>query len=96
MASGADPWQKLKEYGERVAKYIPAEVLAFYTGATQLILAKEGDAHKLLRLWLFGIIGLIAWFGTPALLGTYSKEVAIRVEGDQIRGFIVTHPIFEV
>ena len=87
MASGEDPWQKLKEYGERLAKYIPAEVLAFYTGAAQLILTKEGDALKPLRLRLFAIVGLISWLGTPALLGVYSKDPQTR-RPNQIIGFV--------
>jgi hypothetical protein len=87
MASGEDSWQKLKEYGERLAKYIPAEVLVFYTSAAQLILTKDGDAHKPLRLWLFAIVGLISWFGTPRLLGAYSKDPQ-TTRPNQIIGFV--------
>lgn len=87
MASGGDPWQSLKEYGERLAKYIPAEVLAFYTSAAQLIMAKDGDAHKTFRLWSFAILGLIAWFGTPTLLGIYSNDPKTK-RANRIVGFI--------
>lgn len=87
MAGGEDPRQKLKDYGERLAKYIPAEVLTFYIGATQLILSKEGDAHKAFRLRLFAIVGLVAWFATPIFLGLYSKEPQTK-RPNQIIGFI--------
>src|SRR5258708_3696745 len=87
LASGGDPWQGIKEYGERVAKYIPAEVVAFYTTATDLILTKEGDTHKALRLLCFAIVGIIAWIGTPAYLSIYSKDPKTRTP-NQIIGFI--------
>jgi hypothetical protein len=75
FAAGEGGWQeKLKEYGERVAKYVPAEVLAFYSGAVQLILTKEGDTHSLFRLRAFAIVGVIAWIGTPFYLGMFTKN----------------------
>ncbi|NTU97539.1 MAG: hypothetical protein HGA62_06980 [Chlorobiaceae bacterium] len=66
--------EKLKEYGERVAKYVPAEVLAFYTAAVQLIMTKEGDENTLFRLWAFAVIGVIAWAGTPLYLSMFSSN----------------------
>jgi hypothetical protein len=66
--------QKIKDYGERVAKFVPVEVLAFYTGAVQLVLTKEGSDHATFRLWTFGIVGMIAWIGTPLYLGMFSKN----------------------
>lgn len=87
MSSGGDPWQKVKDYGERVAKYIPAEVIAFYTAATQLILMASANEEKPLRLWLFGIFGLIAWIGTPLLLGRYSNDPRTRIP-NQVVGFL--------
>ena len=75
FAAGEGGWQeKIKEYGERVAKYVPAEVLAFYSAAVQLILTKEGDDHAMFRLWAFVIVGLIAWIGTPLYLGMFTKN----------------------
>jgi len=77
--SGSDWQQQLQDYGERVAKYVPVEVLAFYSVAVQLILTKEGDNHLLFRLWAFAIIGLIAWIGTPLYLSMYSKNPKERL-----------------
>lgn len=75
FAAGEGGWQeKIKEYGERVAKYVPVEVLAFYTGAAQLILTKEGLDHAVFRLWAFAIVGLIAWIGTPFYLGMFTND----------------------
>ena len=34
---------KLNEWGERVAKYIPAEILTFYTAAISLIAARVAN-----------------------------------------------------
>jgi hypothetical protein len=88
FASSDESWQeKLKAYGERVAKYVPAEVIAFYTGATQLILTKEGTDHFKFRLWAFGVVGLLAWIGTPLLLGLYSNDPTTK-RANQIIGFI--------
>jgi hypothetical protein len=88
LAGGADTWrEKLKEYGERVAKYVPAEVVAFYTGATQLILTKAGSSNQTFRLWAFGIIGLIAWIGTPLYLGFFSDDPKTRYP-NQVIGLI--------
>jgi hypothetical protein len=73
--SGEGGWQeRIKEYGERVAKYVPAEVLAFYSGAVQLILTKEGADQAGFRLWAFAIVGLVAWIGTPFYLGMFTKN----------------------
>lgn len=66
--------EKIKEYGERVAKYVPVEVIAFYTAAVQLILTKEGDDHAMFRLWAFVIVGLIAWIGIPFYLSMFTKN----------------------
>ena len=79
--------EKLKDYGERVAKYVPAEVIAFYTACVQLIASREGAAAHGWRLTLFGIFTLIAWLATPFILGRYSAERATRVP-NQIIGFI--------
>ncbi len=79
FAGGESSWQdKIKEYGERVAKYVPAEVLAFYSAAMQLILTKEGEEHMMFRLWAFAIFGLIAWIGTPLYLGKFTNNIKER------------------
>lgn len=79
FAAGGENWQdRVKEYGERVAKYVPAEVLAFYSGAVQLILTKEGEQHQLFRLWAFAIVGIVAWIGTPLYLGTFTDNLKER------------------
>lgn len=79
FVAGDGGWQEnIKEYGERVAKYVPAEVLAFYSGAVQLILTKEGDDHAMFRLWAFVIVTLIAWIGTPFYLGMFTKDPKVR------------------
>lgn len=75
FAAGEVSWQeKIKEYGERVAKFVPAEVLAFYMAAVQLILTKEGDDNALFRIWAFAIVGVIAWFGTPFYLSMFTND----------------------
>lgn len=79
--------EKIKEYGERVAKYVPAEVLAFYSAAVQLILTKEGDNHAMFRLWAFVIVGLVAWIGTPFYLGIFAKNPKER-HGNQFMASI--------
>ena len=87
MTSGEGDLQMLKEYGERVAKYIPVEVITLYTSASQFILAKDGDDHRQIRIRLFAIIGLLAWFGTPVLLGTYSNDPRTK-RPNQVIGFV--------
>ena len=80
FAGGEDGWrQKVKDYGERVAKYVPAEVLAFYTAAIQLIGVREGPEHAGFRLWAFAIVGLIAWIGTPFYLALFTKNPKQRL-----------------
>ena len=75
FAGGEGGWQeRVKEYGERVAKYVPAEVLAFHTVAVQLILTKEGPNHHVFRLWAFAVFGLVAWIGTPLYLGMFTRN----------------------
>lgn len=76
FASGEETgWQaQLKEYGERVAKYVPAEVLAFYLSAVQLIMTKQGAEHATFRTALFGVVGVIALVGTPLYLGLFAKS----------------------
>jgi hypothetical protein len=79
LAAGAGGVQEsIKEYGERVAKYVPAEVLAFYSSAVQLILTKEGSDHAEFRLWTFAIVGIIAWIGTPLYLGMFTNDAKER------------------
>lgn len=73
QSGGGGVQAKVKEYGERVAKYVPAEVLAFYSAAVQLILTQEGDKHATFRLWAYAIVALVAWIGTPFYLGMFSK-----------------------
>src|SRR5438094_296445 len=76
----------LNEWGERVAKYIPAEILTFYTAAVSLIAAyPSAQASK--RLWLFGIAGLFFWVLTPLWLGRFSKDKSVKIT-NQIVGFI--------
>jgi hypothetical protein len=88
FAAGGSSWQeKIKEYGERVAKYVPAEVLAFYSAAVQLILTKEGDVNAMFRLWSFIIVGLIAWIGTPLYLGMFTKNLKERRANQIVASF---------
>jgi len=78
FAGGKSGVDKIKDYGERVAKYVPAEVLAFYSAAVQLILTKEGPAHATFRLWAFAIVGLVAWIGTPFYLGIFTRNRRVK------------------
>jgi hypothetical protein len=79
--------EKIKDYGERVAKYVPAEVLAFYTAAAQVILTKEGSDNAMFRLWSFAIVGIIAWVGTWFWLGLFSED-QLEKRTNQIMGVI--------
>jgi hypothetical protein len=79
--------QRVKDYGERVAKFVPAEVLAFYSCSVQLIMTKTGPANGEFRLWAFSIVGVIGWVATPIWLGTFSSDPATR-RPNQIMGFI--------
>jgi hypothetical protein len=84
---GGDVKQKIKDYGERVAKYVPAEVLAFYTGIVQLILTKDGDIHATFRIWTFAVFGLFSWVFTPIWLGRFTKDQRVK-RYNQILGTI--------
>ncbi len=77
----------LNEWGERVAKYVPAEILAFYTAAVSLIGAYDPTAQRSKRLWLYGIVGFIFWLLTPFWLGRFSKDKSVRIT-NQIIGFL--------
>lgn len=77
----------LKEYGERVAKYVPAEVLAFYTGVVQVILTKEGEAGAGFRLAAFAVFFLVAWVATPLWLGRFAQHPASK-RPNQVMGFL--------
>ena len=79
--------QRVKDYGERVAKFVPAEVLAFYSCSVQLIMTKTGPANGDFRLWAFSIVGVIGWVVTPIWLGTFSTDPATR-RPNQIMGFV--------
>ncbi len=77
----------LNEWGERVAKYIPAEILTFYTAAVSLIAAYDLTAQATKRLWLFAVAGLVFWLLTPFWLGRFSKDKSVKIT-NQIVGFI--------
>jgi hypothetical protein len=85
--SGRKTESAVKEWGERVAKYIPAEILTFYTAAVSLIGAYDPIAQGGKRLWLFGIVGFIFWLLTPFWLGRFSKDKSVRIT-NQIIGFL--------
>jgi hypothetical protein len=89
FAAGEDKGlqERIKEYGERVAKFIPAEVLAFYASAVQLILTKDGDQFSTFRLVAFALVGVVAWVGTPFYLGMFSDNPKER-RPNQIMGFV--------
>ena len=57
FVSGEKRDAPLKEYAERIAKYVPAEVLAVYASAVQLISTK--DAGTPARLWLFAAVAAL-------------------------------------
>jgi hypothetical protein len=79
-----EPRGTLKEYGERVAKFVPAEVLAFYTGAVQLILTHQSATFRLVA---FAIVGLIALIATPIWLGRFAEHPASK-RPNQVMGSI--------
>jgi len=85
--SAPAPRDTIKEYGERVAKYVPSEILAFYAAAVSLIASLDIRTNQLKRLWLFGLMALFFWIVTPLWLARFSKEAAIR-KTNQLVGFI--------
>jgi len=85
--SGRKTESALNEWGERVAKYIPAEILTFYTAAVSLIGAYDPTAQGSKWLWLFGIAGFVFWLLTPFWLGRFSKDKSVRIT-NQIIGFV--------
>jgi hypothetical protein len=76
----------INEYAERVAKFVPVEVLAFYVAALNVISTTPQD-NKQKRLWLFGFVGLFFWIATPLWLGRFSKVTNVKVI-NQIMGII--------
>ncbi|MCW0216957.1 MAG: hypothetical protein OJI67_01430 [Prosthecobacter sp.] len=75
--TGSAARETWREQGERVAKYIPADVLALYTAAINLISTQEGPDHLHLRLWLGGIVFLTCLICTPIWIGGYTKNVKV-------------------
>ncbi len=75
LVNAADPHAAIKEYGERVAKYVPGEVLAVYASAVQLISTK--DAGTPVRLWLFAAVAALCAIITPMYLGRFSMPETI-------------------
>lgn len=60
--AGADSKaNELKEYAERVAKYVPAEILAAFTTLNGVFASTEGD------LWYWGLLcsTILLWILTP-------------------------------
>lgn len=78
VAAGTAPDDTLRDYGERVAKYVPAEVLAFYTAAVQFILMKDGPEHATFRLWAFATFGILSWIAVPVWLGRFSADPRVK------------------
>lgn len=76
--------EQIKQQGERAAKYVPAEVLAFYMGAIQLI---QLHANPTFRTWTFALAGIFAWVFTPIWLGRFAEHPASR-RPNQVMGFI--------
>jgi hypothetical protein len=70
-----------------VAKFVPAEVLAFYSCSVQLIMTKTGPTNGEFRLWAFSVVAAIGWVVTPIWLGTFSTDPATR-RPNQIMGFV--------
>lgn len=83
---GGKARKKINEYGERVAKYVPAEILAGYTSAVSLISTADPQTAATKRLWLFGISWALLWAFTPAWLGQFTNDVNIK-RTNQIMGF---------
>ena len=65
---------------------MPAEVLAFYSTAVQLILTKSGPDHSTFRLRAFAIVALAGWIATPLWLGQFSDKPATK-RPNQVMGF---------
>jgi len=78
-----EPRNLLKEYGERVAKYVPAEVLAFYIGAVQLIQTHQSSTF---RIWAFGAFALAALIATPVWLGMFAENPRSKLPNQLIGG----------
>ena len=75
----------LSDYAERVAKYVPAEVLAFYGAAVNLI-ATVPESARTKRLWFYGIVLLVFWIGTPFWLAQFQGTQSVK-RTNQVVGF---------
>jgi hypothetical protein len=78
MAGGGDAQKTINEIGERIAKYVPAEILALYTSAVSLIATANAKDAATKRLWLFGLAGLFFLIVTPLWLGRFSDNANIK------------------
>jgi len=85
--SSGNAQSAVNEWGERVAKYIPAEILTFYTAAVSLIAAYDPAVQATKRFWLFGLAGLIFWILTPLWLGRFSNDKSVK-RTNQVMGLV--------
>jgi len=78
MFSGSAKGDSARAYGERVAKYVPAEVIAAYLTALPIVISGT-PAHSTRRtVWL----GLIFAFGiifTPLYVWRFPSETEVKV-----------------
>lgn len=64
LFAGEDKKEKGQEFGERVAKYVPAEIIATYLTLLSFVLAGT-DADSDRRILFLGIIFLVGLIFTP-------------------------------
>lgn len=76
--------RSIEEYGERIAKYIPAEVLAFYTAAVSLIATKNPDQSRPFRIWAFGLSVIVLCIVTPLWIGRFINYKPGEIRTNQI------------
>ncbi len=62
-------------YPERVAKYVPAEIIAGYTPLMALAAANGGEKPTEVTLWLAGLVFLAGFIATPLYLWRVSGKV---------------------
>lgn len=77
LFSGGDKGEKTQEYLERVAKYVPAEVIAAYLALLPVVLSATDPDTTRRTIWLAVIFGLGVVF-TPLYLWRFPGASSVK------------------